>query len=100
MYIYAYIYIYTHTHTYTQVIAEDAAEFAVGDTVRGLYKNGRWYDAAIAEVHIDGSYTLDWADGDVQDRVKRKSHIRCVCVYACMYVCMYVCVLILIFKTE
>ena len=50
--------------------------FQVGDRVWGLYRNGRWYPATIAEARGDGRFVLSWDDGDTQDRVKEPADIR------------------------
>ena len=55
---------------------EEAAEFRVGDEVEGKYKNGRWYPAVVKEVQEDGTYLLDWNDGDSEDRVKSARQLR------------------------
>jgi len=48
----------------------------VGDQVEGLYKNGEWFKATIERINGDGTYTLKWADGDTQDKVKPAAKIR------------------------
>ena len=52
-------------------------EFSVGDRVKGLYKNGQWYLARVAEANGE-TYLVDWDDGDSQDRVKRRDQLQLV----------------------
>lgn len=59
------------------------ASFVVGDRVVGLYgkefrHQDRWFSAIIAEVREDGTYLLDWIDGDLRDRIKRAEDLRLV----------------------
>ena len=49
--------------------------FQVGDRVWGLYRNGRWYPATIAEARGDGRFVLSWDDGDSEDRVKAAAEV-------------------------
>jgi hypothetical protein len=52
-------------------------EFAVGDRVKGLYKNGNWYLATVEAYNPgDGTYLLKWDDGDSQDRVKTPEQLQ------------------------
>ena len=52
-------------------------EFGVGDRVRGLYKNGKWYLASVEAYNPDdGTYLLKWDDGDSQDRVKTPEQLQ------------------------
>ena len=56
---------------------DDAPGFPLGGAVQGLYPNGNWYNATIAEVLNDGaSYVLDWADGDIQHRTQPPQNVR------------------------
>ena len=55
---------------------DEEIEFRVGDEVQGLYKDGRWYTADIAEVQDDVRYLLNWHDGDTVDRVKAANQLR------------------------
>jgi ABC-type transport system involved in cytochrome c biogenesis permease component len=51
--------------------------FAAGDRVEAQAADGRWYPATIAAVVAgDGSFTVDWADGRLEDRAKRASALR------------------------
>ena len=50
--------------------------FAVGDRVEGLYHTGSWYPAVIESQNGDGSFTLQWSDGDSKDRVKTADQLR------------------------
>ena len=52
------------------------AVFKVGDAVEGLYKNGKWYLATIAAKGENGMFTLNWNDGDTQDRTKAAKELR------------------------
>ncbi len=53
------------------------AQFKVGDRVEGQFRDGRWNRATVAAVAADAStYTLDWADGKQEDRVKKPSCVR------------------------
>jgi len=46
----------------------------IGDAVEAEYQG--WYRATIAAVNDDGSYTVNWADGDMRDRIKQTHHMR------------------------
>eukprot|EP01043_Picozoa_sp_COSAG02_P014022 COSAG02_NODE_571_length_20173_cov_14.694032_1_plen_3006_part_10 len=49
----------------------------VGQRVQGLYPNGRWYAARIAEVHDSGAeYTLAWEDNDSTNRRQPAANLR------------------------
>jgi hypothetical protein len=50
--------------------------FKVGDSVEGLYKNGKWYPATIAAKGENGNFTLNWSDGDTADRTKSSKELR------------------------
>ena len=54
--------------------------FEVGARVEGLYPNGQWYAATIAEVHNEGTndahYALNWDDGDSEYRLQPASNVR------------------------
>ena len=54
--------------------------FEVGARVEGLYPNGHWYPATIAEVQNEGFdnfyYVLNWDDGDEQHRQQPPSNVR------------------------
>jgi len=46
------------------------APLKVGDTAEALYKYGRkWYAVTVRAVNADGSYALDYEDGDFWDHV-------------------------------
>ncbi len=45
--------------------------YSVGDRVRALYSDGQAYPATIAAVRAEGSYTVDWDDGD--DRCRERN---------------------------
>eukprot|EP00930_Biecheleria_cincta_P039545 TRINITY_DN27178_c0_g1_i1.p1 TRINITY_DN27178_c0_g1~~TRINITY_DN27178_c0_g1_i1.p1 ORF type:complete len:1835 (-),score=290.54 TRINITY_DN27178_c0_g1_i1:77-5581(-) len=49
---------------------------AIGEAVEGKYKNGKWYPATIAKIQPDGTYLLNWNDGDSADRIKRSDELR------------------------
>ena len=51
-------------------------KYDVGERVKALYSDGKWYCATIAERHPDGTYTLDWDDGDTRQRVKNETDIQ------------------------
>ena len=42
--------------------------FKVADKVEG-YKDGSWHRATIEKISRDGTYTLEWDDGDTRDKV-------------------------------
>jgi Ca2+-binding EF-hand superfamily protein len=45
----------------------------VGMAVRARFKAGsRWFAGKVTEVHKDGTYTVKYEDGDVEDHVKRE----------------------------
>mmetsp|Transcript_35229 Transcript_35229/g.92822 ORF Transcript_35229/g.92822 Transcript_35229/m.92822 type:complete len:1830 (+) Transcript_35229:94-5583(+) len=50
----------------------------LGDEVSALFASGagNWYDAVIAEVKGDGTFLVDWSDGDSRDRTKTREQIR------------------------
>jgi hypothetical protein len=50
----------------------------IGDKVEGLYKNRRWYPAVISSKNSDGTFTVDWQDGDSQDRIKKPEEVRLI----------------------
>jgi hypothetical protein len=50
--------------------------FKPGDIVEAQYKTGRWYPAKIASKNPDGTFTVNWDDGDSQDKVKPSNQIR------------------------
>eukprot|EP01062_Namystynia_karyoxenos_P061470 TRINITY_DN5376_c0_g3_i1.p1 TRINITY_DN5376_c0_g3~~TRINITY_DN5376_c0_g3_i1.p1 ORF type:complete len:2324 (+),score=638.26 TRINITY_DN5376_c0_g3_i1:60-6974(+) len=43
--------------------------FATGQAVRGLYLDGQWYDAVIADRGPDGTYAVQWADGSYSEDI-------------------------------
>ena len=44
----------------------------VGDQVEALYNNEtHWYEGTISEVHRDGSFSIEYEDGDVREDVPR-----------------------------
>jgi len=51
-------------------------EFSVRDHVLAKYEDGAWYSAAIRQDNGDGTFTLDWDDGDKRDRVKPRELIK------------------------
>ena len=56
--------------------SEKVEGFKVGDLVEGLYKNNKWYRAKLSSMNNNGTFVLDWEDGDNQDRVKAVHQIR------------------------
>ena len=50
--------------------------FKPGDVVEAQYKTGRWYSAKILSKNADGNFTINWDDGDAQDRIKPPNQIR------------------------
>ncbi|KAG5192664.1 hypothetical protein JKP88DRAFT_173091 [Tribonema minus] len=45
--------------------AAPASDFLVGDKVEGNYKGrGKWFAGTVAALHRDGTYDIDYADGD------------------------------------
>mmetsp|Transcript_64472 Transcript_64472/g.172661 ORF Transcript_64472/g.172661 Transcript_64472/m.172661 type:complete len:98 (-) Transcript_64472:104-397(-) len=61
--------------TAEQILAEPPA-FQKGDRVEGLYRNGVWYRATVADPLEGGLFLLNWDDGDSQDRVKTAAQLR------------------------
>mmetsp|Transcript_102916 Transcript_102916/g.178568 ORF Transcript_102916/g.178568 Transcript_102916/m.178568 type:complete len:691 (+) Transcript_102916:84-2156(+) len=52
-------------------------ELSVGDHVQAKYQDHlEWYSAVIAKDNGDGTFTLDWDDGDTKDRVKPPELIK------------------------
>jgi len=53
--------------------------YKVGDKVQARYStSGRWYTGRIARVQDDGSYLLNWLDGDNRDRKKTGAELKAV----------------------
>ncbi len=50
--------------------------FKPGDVVEAQYKTGRWYSAKIFSKNPDGTFTVNWDDGDTLDRIKPSNQIR------------------------
>eukprot|EP00913_Durusdinium_trenchii_P033045 g30936.t1 len=49
----------------------------VGDAVEGKYFSGMYYPAKVASIKAGITiYTLDWEDGDVRDKEKRREDLR------------------------
>ena len=55
---------------------DESAWPAVGDEVDALYSSGSWYPAKIAEVGPDGTYVVDWCDGDAREKEKPREKLR------------------------
>merc|ERR1719329_1862725 len=53
-----------------------SSQFVAGDSVEAEYRGTNWYPAVVAEVRRDGTYLLDWWDGDAADRVKSPDKMR------------------------
>jgi chloramphenicol 3-O-phosphotransferase len=50
--------------------ARDAAGFAEGDAVEGNFEgNGEWFPGRVSAAHADGTYDIDYDDGDRESRV-------------------------------
>jgi len=60
--------------------AEGAAQqgdgFKVGELVEGMYQGKAWIQARIATVNDDGTYTVNWVDGDKNDTVKSAAELH------------------------
>jgi hypothetical protein len=56
--------------------SQGGGSFDVGDQVEGQYLTGSWYPAVILSCNVDGTYTLQWNDGDSKDRNKRADQLR------------------------
>eukprot|EP00930_Biecheleria_cincta_P030002 TRINITY_DN20820_c0_g1_i1.p1 TRINITY_DN20820_c0_g1~~TRINITY_DN20820_c0_g1_i1.p1 ORF type:complete len:1638 (-),score=301.70 TRINITY_DN20820_c0_g1_i1:11-4405(-) len=59
--------------------ATDSIEYKIGDPVSARYEESEssWYPAKIAEIAEDGTYTVDWDDGDTAHRTgKRKNDLK------------------------
>ncbi|CAM9167814.1 unnamed protein product, partial [Phaeothamnion confervicola] len=49
-----------------------AGDLAVGDRIEANYKGrGRWYGGRVARCRLDGSYDIDYNDGEKEERVAR-----------------------------
>ena len=47
-----------------------AMQFAIGDFIDGNYKGmGRWYPGRVIDIGADGTYTLLYEDGDIEEGV-------------------------------
>ena len=56
--------------------AEAPVQLKVGDKVRALFAGkGHWYPATVSALNADGTFVLDYADGDFEDDAKRE-HIQ------------------------
>ena len=53
----------------TNVSLDTIDSFKVGDRVRGVYTDSRWYLATISEVSEE-KIVIDWDDGDSRDKDK------------------------------
>ena len=47
-------------------------QFEIGEEVGALWKNGNYYGAFIVGVHADGTYDIDFDDGDYDERYCRR----------------------------
>lgn len=56
----------------------DANKFFVGDIVKGLFLQAHWYLATIAQVNDDGTYEVEWDDGDDVDKTKKADELQLV----------------------
>ena len=50
----------------------DAATFKVGDAVFGMWTNGQWYPGKIAAVNANGTFRVNYNDGDVSPALPLK----------------------------
>ena len=51
--------------------------FDPGDPVDALYTaNGEWYPAKVVKRNSDGSYEVEWEDGDQDDRLKEQDEVH------------------------
>eukprot|EP01050_Picozoa_sp_SAG11_P012277 SAG11_NODE_1355_length_5124_cov_17.930348_9_plen_164_part_00 len=55
---------------------EGAHSWEVGDKVLALYAHGDFYEARICEVRENGTYLVEWADGDDRHREKRSDQLN------------------------
>jgi len=56
-----------------------ASPFQVGNPVYARYPDGRWYEAVVSNVAMEGGefvYIVDWEDGDPNHRVKKAEEMR------------------------
>ena len=52
--------------------AETPEDLREGDRCEGNFKGrGRWYPGKISRMHSDGTYTLDYDDGEQERRVEK-----------------------------
>jgi hypothetical protein len=58
------------------IVTRSPSGLKIGDKVEGRYLNGNWYPAVISSKNSNGTFTLDWQDGDTQDRIKKTTEIR------------------------
>jgi len=56
--------------------ADEVARFRVGDVVRANFVHDHWFLASIQQDNGDGSYELEWFDGDARHRVKQASEMK------------------------
>lgn len=56
----------------------DVKDFLVGDIVKGLFLQAHWYLATVAKVNGDGTYEVEWDDGDEVDKTKKAEELRLV----------------------
>lgn len=50
--------------------------FCVGDVVKAPFSDGQWYLGTVEQDNGDGTYTLEWFDGDEADRVKALADLK------------------------
>mmetsp|Transcript_35159 Transcript_35159/g.111784 ORF Transcript_35159/g.111784 Transcript_35159/m.111784 type:complete len:187 (+) Transcript_35159:128-688(+) len=51
--------------------------FSPGDVVQGYFPDdGEWYLATVEEANVDGTYSVDWFDGDLSHRTRRADELR------------------------
>ena len=57
-------------------LADGPIKLAVGQPVQALFRGQAWAYATVAAVHDDGSYTVDWDDGEPTDREQPAENVK------------------------
>ena len=53
-----------------------SGQWQVGDAVEARWRLSSWCPAVVSAVHDNGTFMVDWEDGDTTDRHKSAKHIR------------------------
>jgi len=56
----------------------DVSVLYAGDIVKGYFMKAQWYSATVQKDNGDGTYTVEWNDGDAKDLVKPLDELKLV----------------------